>query len=408
MKKDRFVLTAAIIGLCVILLLLLVQKFILPKDKISIRKVRGGHWQLLVKGVPSVIKGVVYNPIPIGRSHRYNFWADPAAPWIEDGRLMRRMGVNTVRFFEAGENSEQARKVIGQLYQVYGIRSILGHWMDYWRPGNYADPQYRRDLTQRVLEMVKAYKDEEGLLIWILGNENNLSWHGGARIPWTCPEAEEIKDPQKRELAKARIYYSLVNQIAVEIKKIDKKHPVALGNADIYALEAAGEVCPDVDLVALTSYRGKTFGNLWREVKSKIDKPVLIMEFGCDSFNAVSGEEDQDIQSVFLRSQWEDIRRNTAAATGEGNSLGGCIFEWNDEWWKHDEHMPASWFLQNTEGDWSGGGYYFDIAAPGNMNINEEWWGIVGLSPELEKGINKRMPRKAYYDLQEIWREAEE
>ena len=72
------------------------------------------------------------------------------------------------------------------------------------------------------------------------------------------------------------------------------------------------------------------------------------------------------------------------------------------------EYMPASWFVQNTEGDWSGGGYYFDIAAPGNMNINEEWWGIVALSPELEKGLNKRMPRKIYYELQKIWRGAEE
>jgi len=89
-----------------------VQKFILPKDKIAIRKVRGSHWQLLVKGVPSVIKGVVYNPIPIGRSHRYNFWADPAAPWIEDGRLMRRMGINTVRFFAAGKNVAKEMSIL--------------------------------------------------------------------------------------------------------------------------------------------------------------------------------------------------------------------------------------------------------------------------------------------------------
>lgn len=404
MKKDKLVLSTIIVGLCVALVLVLCWKFTLPGSGVSIRKMRNGHFQLLVAGKPYFIKGVVYQPIPIGQDHRYNFWASPHKPWREDGRLMRQAGVNTVRFFQPGANPDETRQVIGELYRLYGIRTILGHWMDYWRPGNYADKQYRESLTQRVLEMVKTYKDEEGILIWVLGNENNLSWHSGARIPWTYPEAEQIKDPYKQQLAKARTYYSLVNQIARRIKRLDPTRPVALGNSDSYSLEVIGEVCPDIDLVAVTAYRGKTFGNLWREIKRKIGKPVLIMEFGCDSFNAKTGKEVQDIQTVFLKSQWQDIERNQANRSGEGNSLGGCIFEWNDEWWKHDEFMPASWYEHNTEGDWSSGAYYFDIGAPNNMNVNEEWWGIVALSPELEKGINKRTPRKAYYELQRMWK----
>lgn len=400
MKKTALI---TIVTLCVILALLLFQKFVLSRPRVFIREMSNGDFQLRVEGKPCLVKGVVYQPVPIGRSHQYNFWADPHRPWVEDGRLMRRMGVNTVRFFQPGQDAAQTKEVIQQLFRDYGIRTILGHWMDYWGPGNYADEQYREDLTRRCLDMVKTYKDEEGILLWILGNENNLSWHSAASRPWSCPEADRIKDPREKEKAKARIYYSLINQIAREIKKIDPDHLVALGNADTYSLEVAREVCPDIDLVAVTCYRGKTFGNLWSELRRKIGKPLLIMEFGCDSFNAVSGEEDQGIQSVFLKSQWEDIQRNVAGASGEGNSLGGCIFEWQDEWWKHDEFKPASWYVHNTEGDWSGGGYYFDIGAPGNMNVNEEWWGVIALSPELEGGINRRIPRKAYYDLQKLW-----
>jgi len=403
LKKDRIVLTAIIAGLCLILAGLFVFKFVAAKPKVFIQKTKQGQFELFVEDEPYIVKGVVYQPVPIGQNHQYNFWADPNHPWRIDARLMRKMHVNTVRFFTPGQDAGQTKAVIAELYQNYGIRTILGHWMDYWRPGNYADEEYRQDLTKRVLEMVRAYKDEEGILLWVLGNENNLSWHSGARVPWTCPQADKIKDPYKRELAKAKIYYSLVNQIAREIKKIDPNHLVALGNADTYTLEIAKETCPDIDLVALTVYRGKTFGNLWREAKRKIDKPILIMEFGCDSFNAKTGEEDQAIQSVFLKSQWQDILGNLAGSGGEGNALGGCVFEWNDEWWKHDEIMPASWYVHNTEGDWSGGAYYFDIDAPNNMNVNEEWWGIVALSPELEKKINKRIPRKAYYELQKLW-----
>lgn len=404
MKKERVILSSIIGLLGVVLLGLLVWKYVWPKPEVDIRKIRKGHFQLLVKGEPYLIKGAVYQPIPIGHSHQYNFWADPNQPWIVDGELMQQMGINSVRFFQAGADAHQTKKVIGHLYQNYGIRTIMGHWMDYWTPGNYADEKYRQDLTNQVLEMVRTYKDEEGVLLWILGNENNLSWHSGARICWSCPEVEKIQDPYKKELAKAKIYYSLVNKIACEIKKLDPNHPVALGNADTYTLEVAKEVCPDIDLVALTAYRGKAFGNLWREAKSKIDKPVLIMEFGCDSFNAQNAQEDQQMQAVFLKAQWEDILRNSAGGSGEGNALGGCVFEWNDEWWKHDEQKVAGWDVHNTEGDWSCGAYYFDIGAPGNLNINEEWWGLVALSEELKQGLNQRLPRQAYYELQKLWK----
>lgn len=404
MKQQRLILSSVIGLLSIILLWLVVWKYVLPRPEVYIRKIREGHFQLFVQNKPYVVKGVVYQPIPIGHNHQYNFWADPNQPWIIDGELMRQMGVNTVRFFQAGTDAAQTKKVIGHLYQNYGIRTIMGHWMDYWSPGNYADQKYRRDLTARVLEMVKTYKDEPGLLLWILGNENNLSWHSGARISWSCSEVKEVQDPYMKKKALAKIYYSLVNRIAREIKKLDPNHPVALGNADSYTLEVAKEVCPDIDLVAVTVYRGKSVGNLWREVKAKINKPVLIMEFGCDSFHAKDGKEDQEIQAIFIKNQWEDIQRNVVGGTAEGNALGGCVFEWNDEWWKHDEHMVASWFEHNTEAAWSCGGYYFDIAAANNMNINEEWWGIVALSPTLEKGINKRIPRQAYYELQKLWK----
>lgn len=401
MKKKRLL---SIIGLlCLILALVFWRKFAEPGPKLFIQKTKAGDFQLLVEGKPHLVKGVVYQPIPIGQSHQYNFWADSNQPWVMDGRLMREMNVNTVRFFTPGKDAGQTKRVIQQLYELYGIRTILGHWMDYWMPGDYADEKYRQDLTARVLEMVQTYKDEEGILFWVLGNENNLSWHSGARVPWSTPEVREISDPYKRELAKARIYYSLVNQIALRIKQIDPDHPVALGSADDYTLEVAGELCPDIDLVAVTAYRGKNFGNLWREIKRKMDKPVLIMEFGCDSFNAKTLEEDQLIQATFLKSQWQDIENNIAGGTGEGNAIGGCVFEWNDEWWKHDEFMPASWYVHDTQGDWSSGGYYFDIGAPNNLNVNEEWWGLLALSPELEQGINKRIPRQAYDELKRMW-----
>jgi hypothetical protein len=372
---------------------------------VAVREVVKGKYQLYVNRRPYVSKGVCYNPTPVGQGYSYEVSADPLRPWLVDGKLMQEMGVNTVRLFRAGKEAQKTKQMIEDLYRLYGIRTVLGHWMDYWNPYDYADPEYRTQLTKDVLEMVKTYKDEAGLLFWILGAENNTSWQPQNINPWTSPQVEEIEDSYKRRIAKARIYYSLVDEIAAEIKKIDPRHPIALGNADIESLEIAAEVCPNIDILAITLYRGKNFSNFWRQAREKFDKPVVLIEFGADRFNAFLKKEDEDNQALFLKSQWLEIEKNTFGRSGEGNALGGLVFEWTDEWWKGDAFNSAGWTVHNREGDWFNPAYYFDVKVKGNKNMNEEWWGIVGILPETdEKGINKRVPKKAYYELQKLWR----
>lgn len=111
------------------------------------------------------------------------------------------------------------------------------------------------------------------------------------------------------------------------------------------------------------------------------------------------------MQAFFLESQWRQIYENLAGnEKGAGNCLGGAMFEWTDEWWKHNEHNPDSWSVHDTGSNWSNSSYYFDIKVEGNKNMNEEWFGIVELSKEMENGLNKRIPRKAYYVVREFWR----
>jgi hypothetical protein len=39
------------------------------------------------------------------------------------------------------------------------------------------------------------------------------------------------------------------------------------------------------------------------------------------------------------------------------------------------------------------------------MNMNEEWFGIVSLSNDQEEsGLDKRIPRKAYYVVRDFWK----
>ena len=195
---------------------------------------------------------------------------------MADGELMKNMGVNTVRFYRDGNNPGEVKKVIGELYQRYGIRSIMGSWLGFWDyPGPfYADKAFQEKIKKEVLAMVNNYKDEPGILLWILGNENNYSFAGQIN-PWSSEDIDKEKDPIKQKTMRAAIYYSFVNDLAREIKKADPNHPVALGNGELIGLDVASTVCPDIDLVACIIYRGKTFGNLFNSLKAASVNMVL-------------------------------------------------------------------------------------------------------------------------------------
>ena len=373
---------------------------------VRIKKNEEGGYTLFLDGKPFLIKGIIYNPTPIGEGYDYNLFSDSRKPWLFDGKLMKEAGINVVRIYSCrGSDLEKVKQFIRDLYKNYGIYTIVSDWLGLWeRPSpNYADRNFRQYTKEKVLEIVKALKDEKGLLMWVLGNENNYTFSGKIAF-WTSPEIEKIPDLYERVKKRAEIYYSFVDEVAKEIKKIDPHHPVALGNGEVSMLDIAAKVCKNIDVVAVISYRGKRFGNLFENIRYLFDKPVLVSEFGCDSYDAYKDEEAQDIQAEYIKLQWEDILKNTTLQNKKGNCIGGTLFEWSDEWWKHNEGYTPGWSVHDKQAGWSCGSYYFDIKAKNNLNMNEEWFGIVELSEEKdENGLNKRIPKKAYYTLKEIF-----
>ena len=377
-----------------------------PTAKVYVKKLNNGSYQLIVERKNYIIKGVCYSPIPVGSNHEHDWWSDPKKPWLVDGKLMKEMGVNTIRLYQSHDNPEEVKAVIRDFYQLYGIRTVMGDWLGYWEYPCpfYGNKDFQDKVKKSVLEMVELYKNEPGLLFWVLGNENNYSCLGIVH-PWSNAEVDQEKDPLKQKALRAKIYYSFVNDLTQEIQKKDPNHPVAMGNGELVGLEYAKKYAPSIDIIACIIYRGKTFGNLFKSLKATFDRPIFMAEFGADAYDAYLQKEDQNMQAFFLESQWRQIYENLAnQKNGEGNCLGGASFEWSDEWWKHDESNPDSWKAQDTLAGWSNGSYYFDIKAKDNMNMNEEWFGVVSLSPELENGLNKRIPRKAYYVIRDFWK----
>jgi beta-galactosidase/beta-glucuronidase len=380
-------------------------------SSVEIEKNEEGGYTLYLDQTPFLAKGVIYNPTPIGKGPGYNFFTHKPKPWMNiDGKLMADMGINAVRIYSPGEDLDAVKEFISDLYENYGIYTAVSDWLGLWdHPrANYADPIFRKKTKERILHIVKELKDQKGVLMWILGNENNYTFSGKIGF-WTSPEIEKIDRIYEKQQKRAEIYYSFIDELAKEIKKIDPNHPVALGNGESSFLDIAAENCENIDLLAIIIYRGKTFGNTFENIRNTFDKPIILSEFGCDSYNAYRKKEDQDVQSEFILAQWEKVYNNTTISGNEtGNVLGGFVFEWTDEWWKFNEGYPDDWSKHNPEAGWSDGSYYYDIRAKHNLNMNEEWFGIISLYKQKEDGLYKRIPKKAYYDLKEYFQKIEE
>ncbi|HRF26398.1 MAG TPA: glycoside hydrolase family 2 TIM barrel-domain containing protein, partial [Ferruginibacter sp.] len=313
--------------------------------------------------------------------------------------LLKNMGVNAIRQYIG-----VPARWIKYMYEEYGIFTMLNH--SFGRYGltlkgkweantNYASPLVRELLLKEVKEMVAEYKNTPGILLFLLGNENNYG------LFWRGAETENIPMADRQSTKDAYHLYKLFNDAAVQMKAIDNTHPVAICNGDLLFLDIIARECKDVDILGVNSYRGMTFTDLFDRVKNEYNKPVLFTEFGSDAFNTITQSEDQLSQARYLVSNWKDIYAQAAGLGKTGLSIGGFTFQFSDGWWKYgqttnlDEH--------DINASWSNGGYLFDFVA-GDNNMNEEWFGICAKGPTNERGLYQLYPRAAYYALQEVHR----
>jgi beta-glucuronidase len=383
----------------------------------SVKLIRygNGHWRLFVDGKPYFIRGMVYQPNPVGTSpdngslkptedwqsadiNKNGLVDGPFDAWVDKNRndvqdpdekpvgdfaLMRDMGVNTVRIYHHVFN----RSLIDTLYSKYGIRIVLGDLLGAYTVGSgadwaagtdYTNVEQRARMLDSVRQMVLEYKDDPAVLMWMLGNENVYGTNTNAP---TKPAA----------------FFSLVNEAAKMIKSIDKNHPVAVSNGDVLDLDVFAKNAPDVDIFGCNSYRGDHgFGrSLFTTVRQLTGKPVIVTEFGCPAYNKDRPQEAENLQAQATKDYCEDLWDN-GAGRGVGNALGGFVFEWVDEWWKAGSACDPSVHVKT--GQWQG-------PFPDGW-MYEEWLGVTS------QGNGKNTPflrqlRKAYFTLKDLWKNEE-
>ena len=369
-------------------------------DKMTLDKDEQG-WKLQRNGENFYIKGVVWGYSPRGQNYTYNLWGE-SDEFIQkvldhDFGLMQKAGANAIRSF-----ATIPPKWVTYVYQKYGIMTAINPLMGryganiggIWRPNtNYSDPLTRETLKAESLAAVEAYKDVPGVLMFAFGNESNYG------LSWSSFEIEDLPvGEQNRE--KAKFLYSLWGEVIREGKRLAPDHLFTIVNGDIQYIDLIAEYVAEQDMLGTNVYRGISFGDLWKDVDAKLDRPIVFMEFGSDAFNAKNFAEDQPAQASFLKGQWQEMYNQSYGNGGYGNAIGGFIFEWRDEWWKYKQTENLD--VQDRNASWANGGYTFDHVE-GQNNMNEEWFGIMALGDINDDGVYVAEPRMAYDVMTEIW-----
>ncbi|MBD0831833.1 glycoside hydrolase family 2 TIM barrel-domain containing protein [Aestuariibaculum sediminum] len=373
------------------------------KSKVVVEQNSEGMF-LSVDGEKFMINGMNWDYFPIGTNYNYSLWkqSDNVIKGALDAEmgLLKNMGVNVIRQYTG-----VPPKWIKYIYENYGIYTMLNH--SFGRYGltikgawqavtDYRDPATQKLLLDEVAQMAQTYNSTPGLLLFLLGNENNYG------LFWAGAETEDFPDEedQKREVGekRGRPMYKLMNDAVLKMKSIDNSHPVAICNGDLLFADIIADECKDVDIIGVNMYRGKSFGDAFERVKNELNKPILFTEFGSDAFNAISNQEDQKMQAFFLVENWKEIYENAAGLGKAGNSLGGFTFQFSDGWWKYGQTKNLD--VHDNNASWANGGYYLDLE-PGENNMNEEWFGICAKGVTNERGLYELYPRAAYFALQE-------
>lgn len=390
-------------------------------------------WQLFVENKPFFIKGILYNPVKIGESPHeqtmrdwtyyddnqdgmndfaYQTWLDENKNNTKDKNehakgdffYLKNMGVNAIRVYHVASNNPLVgdiykksigtqlqfdhavnKKLLNSLYNDYGIMVMMGHFVGAWAVGSdaswekgtdYTNPEHIQKIKDSVKAMVLDNKDEPYVLMWVLGNENNLAF--------TKTNAHDHPEA----------YAKMIGELAEIIHGIDPNHPVAVcdGEDNFQTLRQYAKHAKDLDIISFNSYRGVSgFGSLWKEAKKIFDRPIFISEYGIFAYNSKVGE-DEDLQLTYDKGNWRDIVENSrqyhlTKGTGIGNAIGGVVFDSIDRWYMDgtpNAHNPGT-------GSWQ---------SPDGLR-HEEWFGILSIGDGSDPLM--RQKRKIYDYFKGVW-----
>jgi hypothetical protein len=338
----------------------------LPLNAATVVTVSGR--QIFVNAQPVILRGVCYQPTPIGENPSQAYpWGDYCSfvygsIYERDLPNLRRMGANVVRVYgwdHAASHTDFLNKAYnGGRDPIY---VLLNRWID---PGSdWSNPSVVEAIKNDYRALAANVGSHPAVLGFIIGNELNRA--NGANTN----------------------FWNAINSIAAALKTAAPDRLVTTSTAEgINEIAQINSRMTSLDAWCVQSYRGGSFGNLFSSYQTASAKPLLLTEFGMDAFDQRTGQlfaNNALAVADALQNLWREIRLNQSIVSG------GCVFSYSDEWWKavglpnaHDTGGHANPFPDGFS--------------------NEEWFGIFGAQ---DNGANPDLlqPRALFSRLETLW-----
>ncbi|MDP3789667.1 MAG: glycoside hydrolase family 2 TIM barrel-domain containing protein, partial [Candidatus Omnitrophota bacterium] len=309
---------------------------------------------LLVSGTPFTIKGVCYQPTPIGSvPWQYDIFSN-ADIYNRDLPILRSMGANTLRTYAKVTTA-------GFLDACYNggvnpIYVVMGFYID--GSSDLSSPAVRDSIKTDFRNYVSTFKNHPAVLMWSPGNETEWAYTGNDRD-----------------------YYTLLNELAEEayLEEGSIYHPVTATLMNLFHIDDNAFLTTDEDMDYLdiwgaNIYEGITFGDAFDDFAHRSAKVFWIPEFGTDAWhtnnkfgNPADGYLDEASQNQLDVALWDEIAARTDVCSG------GTVFAYSDEWWKDGSGS-------NSAHDYRGFLYSDTMIGHPDEYSNEEWYGVAAVS----------------------------
>lgn len=251
--------------------------------KVEVRK-DGDEFQLFRGGKPYDVKGVG-GQIYLERAKAY--------------------GANSIRCWGAAD----AIKVLDEAHDL-GLSVMFGLWVGQERQGfDYDDSKAVQAQFDQFKEVVKKYKNHPAILLWSIGNENDLMY-------------SDYK------------VWNAINDIAKMIHEEDPNHPTMTVTAgiDVAEVQLIKERAPHIDIYGINTYGGLI--GIDKEIRSYgWEGPYMITEWGPNGhWEVPTTEWGAPIeQSSSVKAEKYRERFTKGIAADKERCIGSYVFQWGEK-----------------------------------------------------------------------------
>lgn len=227
-------------------------------------------------------------------------------------------GANSLRTWGAGD----AIQILDEAH-AKGFSVLFGLWVGQERQGfDYDDAKAVQSQLAYFTEVVKTYKDHPAVLLWGIGNENDLMY--ADRKVWNA-----------------------INDIAKMVHEVDGNHPTMTVTAglDVAEVQLIKERAPHIDIYGINTY-GELIG-IDQQIRSYgWEGPYIITEWGPNGHWEVPKTEwgAPIEQTSAIKAQKYRMRYDQGIRRDKERCLGSYVFLWGQK-----QETTPTWYGLFTE-----------------------------------------------------------